>query len=61
MELRCNLKLALWLGAIQATSLLEHKELKQAGHLLIRDPIVAGPVAFWPWVSPLIAAMWRAK
>lgn len=59
MELRCSRDLALWLGAIEPTNLDHHKELKLAGHMLIRDG--TGAALFWPWTSDRIAQLWRHK
>lgn len=47
MELRCSRAVALLLGAINPESIEEHRAMKKAGHLLIRDE--AGSPLFWPW------------
>lgn len=49
MELRCSFDLAIRLGAISVTTVQEHREMKNAGHLLVRCPATMC-VAFWPWV-----------
>jgi hypothetical protein len=46
-ELRCSRELALLLGAVQPRSIVEHRELKRAGYLLIRDAL--GVPMFWQW------------
>lgn len=48
MELRCSRDLAFWLGAIGPETMVQHKELKNAGHMLVRDPATSRPM-FWPW------------
>jgi hypothetical protein len=48
MELFCSRDLALRLGAVAPETTAHHKALKNAGHLLVRDPETSGPM-FWPW------------
>lgn len=48
-ELRCSRDLALRLGAIGPETIAHHKELRAAGHMLVRDPATGWP-SFWPWV-----------
>lgn len=50
MELRCTRDLALRLGAVEPASVDQHKGMKNAGHLLIRDPATSFPL-FWPLVA----------
>ena len=47
-ELRCSRELALRLGAVEPVSVRQHRELRDAGHLLVRDVIAVTPL-FWPW------------
>lgn len=49
MELRCSGYLAMWLGAVMPASPAEHREMRDAGHLLVRDPRTGWPL-FWPWL-----------
>lgn len=60
MELRCPRELALRLGAIAPLDIAAHKELKNAGHILVRDPESAEPV-FWPWASEAMAISVRSS
>lgn len=48
IELRCSRDLALWLGAIGPETMAHHREMKRAGHLLVRDIKTAWPM-FWVW------------
>jgi hypothetical protein len=48
MELHCSRDLALRLGAVGPETMAQRKELKNAGHLLVRDPETSWPM-FWPW------------
>ena len=50
IELRCSGDLALRLGAIAPASPQEHRLMRDAGMLLIRDRETACPF-FWPWAS----------
>lgn len=47
-ELRCSRDLAIWLGAIGPETVKHHRELKAAGHILVRDRETSWPL-FWPW------------
>jgi hypothetical protein len=47
-ELRCTRDLALRLGAIGPETIAHHRELKHAGHMLVRDTETSWPM-FWPW------------
>lgn len=47
VELRCSRDLALRLGAVGPETIAHHREMKNAGHLLVRDER-AWPM-FWPW------------
>lgn len=49
MELLCSHDLALRLGAIEPENLAQHREMKRAGHMLIRDELCE-PL-FWPIVG----------
>ena len=57
MELRCSRALALLLGAINPESIEEHRQMKKAGHLLIRDE--AGSPLFWPWSLDRLTSILR--
>lgn len=46
-EIRCTRDLALWLGAIMPETTKHHRELKAAGHMLVRDRETSWPM-FWP-------------
>ena len=48
MELRCSRDLALRLGAIVPETTKQHREMRDAGHLLTRDN-QTGWAMFWPW------------
>jgi hypothetical protein len=48
MELRCRGDLAMWLGAVVPTTPVEHRALRDSGHLLVRDPGTGWPL-FWRW------------
>lgn len=62
MELRCSRDLALWLGAIVPESLDHHKEMKKAGHLLVRAPgALLSTAMFWPIATGLVALMRQMK
>lgn len=52
MELRCTRDLALFLGAIEPVTIDHHKQLKSAGHMLLRDSETSKPM-FWPWMPAL--------
>jgi hypothetical protein len=58
MELRCSRDLALRLGAIEPADIDQHKSLKKAGHLLVRDG-ETGAAMFWPWAMDRISAILR--
>lgn len=47
-ELRCSRDLGLALGAIGPSSIAHHRELRDAGHLLVRDSNSGIPL-FWQW------------
>lgn len=47
MELRCSRDLALRLGAIGPETIAHHKQLRAAGHILVRDRETSWPM-FWP-------------
>lgn len=59
MELRCSRDLALWLGAVEPKTIDEHKAMKAAGHMLIRDG--TNGVLFWQWTSERIASVRRNR
>lgn len=48
IEVRCSGQLAIRLGAIPPATVAEHKQLRDAGFILIRDRDTAYPM-FWPW------------
>lgn len=48
-ELLCRRSLALLLGALEPDTPAEVREMKRAGHLLLRDPDTGDPL-FWPLV-----------
>ena len=50
LELLCPRALALWLGAVEPINMAHHRELKRAGHMLLRDIETSEPM-FWPLVS----------
>ena len=54
VELRCSRDLALWLGAITPETVKHHLQLRDAGHLLVRDKTTGWPM-FWPWQPEVIA------
>ena len=54
IELRCSRDLALRLGAITPETVKHHIQLRDAGHLLVRDKTTGWPM-FWPWIKDLIA------
>jgi hypothetical protein len=61
MELRCSRDLALRLGAIEPANVEAHKELKKAGHLLVRDG-ETNTAMFWPWsMDRIISIIWQYK
>lgn len=60
MELRCSRDLALRLGAIEPVSLDQHKEMKKAGLLLMRDG-ETGAAMFWPWAALTTPSLWSAR
>jgi len=47
-ELLCSRDIALRLGAIVPETTRHHRELRDAGHMLVRDG-QTGEAAFWPW------------
>lgn len=49
IELHCSRALALRLGACPPLGVAHHRELCEAGHLLVRDPATSAAL-FWPWV-----------
>lgn len=53
-ELRCSRDLALWLGAISPDTTAHHKQMRDAGHILVRDKITSLPM-FWPRVPEQIS------
>lgn len=57
MELRCSRDLALRLGAIEPANIEGHRQMKKAGHLLIRDE--AGSALFWPWSLDRLTSILR--
>lgn len=50
MELRCSRDLALRLGAVTPETTKRHREMRDAGHMLIRDN-QTGRAMFWPMQS----------
>lgn len=48
MELRCSRDLALRLGAVVPETTKRHREMRDAGDLLVRD-CETGWAMFWPW------------
>jgi hypothetical protein len=48
IELLCSRDLALRLGAVVPETVKHHRELRDAGHLLIRDGHT-GWAMFWKW------------
>ncbi len=49
IELRCSRELALLLGAIAPQTLREHRQMRDAGHLRVRDGRCMVSPLFWPW------------
>lgn len=47
-ELRCSRDLALRLGAIGPETIAHHRQLRDEGHMLVRDGRT-GWAMFWPW------------
>jgi len=47
MELRCSRDLALRLGAVTPETTKHHREMRDAGHMLVRDG-QTGWALFWP-------------
>jgi hypothetical protein len=59
IELRCPRDLALKLGVIEPRDNRHHRQLRDAGHLLVRDSETARPM-FWAWTldrADIAAAM----
>jgi hypothetical protein len=54
IELRCSRDLALRLGAIGPDNVAHHRQLRDAGHLLVRDYQLPTWPLFWPWIGPCI-------
>lgn len=52
-ELNCSRELAQRLGAISPITIEHHRRLRNAGHLLVRDP-TSGWGMFWPWVGEAV-------
>jgi len=48
-ELLCSRELAQRLGAISPMTKEQHRALRDAGYLLVRDPMTSWAL-FWPWV-----------
>ena len=48
LELRCSRDLALRLGAVTPETTKHHREMRDAGHLLVRD-CQTGWAMFWAW------------
>ena len=48
MELRCSRDLADRFDTIEPESAAHHRELRDAGHLRVRD-CETGRARFWPW------------
>ena len=48
MELRCTRDIALRLGAVVPETTAHHRQLRDAGHMLVRDG-QTGWAMFWPW------------
>jgi hypothetical protein len=56
IELRCSRDLALKLGAVIPGAIKHDRELRDAGHLIVRDK-QTGWAMFWPWqLTPAAAA-----
>jgi hypothetical protein len=55
-ELRCTRDLAWALGAISPETIAHHKQLRDAGHMLVRDIETSWPM-FWPWQLSRAEAM----
>lgn len=51
-ELICDRALAERLGAVSPITAQHHRRLRDAGHLLVRDP-ATGWGMFWPWAKPV--------
>lgn len=60
LELRCSRDLALRLGAIAPETVDHHRQLRDAGHLMVRDKVTAWPV-FWPWVAEMAATIVKSS
>jgi len=48
MELICHRALAVKIGAVDPLTMDEHRQLRDQGALLIRDPDTSSPL-FWRW------------
>ena len=50
LELRCSADVVHHLGVLHPQTLSEHRKLRDAGHLLVRDHETMSAF-FWPWVE----------
>lgn len=50
LELRCSADVVHCLDVLQPQTLSEHRKLRDAGHLLVRDHETMSAF-FWPWVE----------
>jgi hypothetical protein len=48
IEIRCSRDLAIRLGAVTPETTKHHREMRDAGHMLIRDGLT-GEAVFWPF------------
>lgn len=48
LELRCSADVVHCLGVLEPKDLSEHRKLRDAGHLLVRDHQTLSAF-FWPW------------
>lgn len=51
IELHCTRDLALKFGALEPKDNRHHRQLRNAGHLLVRDIETSRPM-FWTWALP---------
>lgn len=52
LEVRCSADVVHCLGVLKPNSNTEHRKLRDAGHLLVRDHETMSAF-FWPWLEPV--------
>ncbi len=50
LELHCSANVIHRLGVLQPQTVSEHRKLRDAGHLLVRDHETMSAF-FWPWIE----------